>query len=318
MSDKNSSSVNFSKPINYVKTNFAKLGTTMFYFPLLVSYSNFSEKIEEASSLAEKEGNDSEIVISKFAEAIELFNYKEVKTFINDSVLEISSLLNATDEDTDFFKQNYPNLHPITKKYELSESATQQLRNQLFSFFRILNNELAEMERAYRKMESIFEKSNDNSSNLRNGWTGGLIGAGIGSVLLPGIGTAIGAAAGGYLMNRDKNKKTVENFYHELTIYSEHADRIVNALGNNAKELYKILEKFVDKYYKNNARGIYLELQKENHNADKIFTEFFNHEIQEVNNLLTAKLDDEDPESGTYNDIIIEVQEFLNEYKSVE
>ena len=316
MSEENNKSVSFAKPVNYLKINFAKAGTTILFYPILVSYSNYTEKLEEANKLAEMEGENSEKVVSKFTEAIELFNYKEVKTYINDSVLELSSSPFNIEEE-DFFKENYPELSSLVAKYEISENATQHLRNQLFSFFRIINNELSEMERSYRKMEAIFDKSNDNSTNLRNGWTGGLIGAGIGSVLFPGVGTAIGAAAGGYLMNKDKNKKAVENFYHELHSYCEHSDRIINALGNNAKELYKILEKFADTYYKNNVRGLYLELKKKNQDADVIMTEYFNHEIQLINTTLTENLDDEEPDAGSLKDVINEVQEFLNEYKSV-
>jgi hypothetical protein len=313
MSDSKNKPVNFSQPINYLKVNFTKIGVSMLYYPIIVSYVAYSEALEEANQLVELNGGDSEEAINKYCEAIDLFNYKEIKTFINDSIIELSSLLLKDDED-DFFNKNYLDLKYITKKFDINESQVQKLRSQLYNFFRIVNNELGEMERSYKRIENIFEKAGDTATGLRNGITGGAVGATVGSFLLPGIGTVLGGLAGGYFLNKNSENKSTEKFYEELTNYATHCDRVINHLGSNGRELYKTLESFINGHYRNNIRQMYFELKEAGHSADQIMTEFFKHDMNLVNETLNSNIDEDDNSSMKTNEIIEEVHGFLKEY----
>ena len=209
--------VNFTKPIKIKKNNFAKICISMCYYPIFTKYRGFVGAVTETTQEVESKGKLTTKTFNDYIESIDIFNYKEIKDHIDNFSVSIANSL--LDEKKDFFANNYREISVITDKYKISVKDTQDLRNRLISYFRVVNSELIEMEKSYKTLENLIAVTHDQTSNARSGLTGGAVGGGLGSILLPGVGTIVGGLAGSWFMNKNREKNIIQKGKNHILSY---------------------------------------------------------------------------------------------------
>ena len=144
------------------------------------------------------------------------------------------------------------------------------------------------MEKAWRYIESVVSQSQDTASNIRGGMAGGSIGGVVGSFVLPGVGTLVGAALGGYLMQKSRHSGYYEKITQHLILYCEHVRHLIGVLHANARELYQIFGKMMTE----RLRNTYKAIKVQNGDADRFMIDYLNMEELSVENNYAQRFDE--------------------------
>jgi len=294
--------VNFSVPIKYLRENSSKLMVSMLYYPIFIQYFYFQEEINEAHKIFERDGKLSDEAFTKYSKGLEIFHYMEIKKFVDEMPVEIAKEL--LDDADNFFKKNYLDIQHITYKYALTDAHAQQFRNKLMNCLRIVYSNLTEMEKAWRYINNTLGQRGDNVSNIRTGMTGGTMGAVIGSFIMPGVGTFLGGAIGGYLMSKGRDNQLIDKCGEYVDIYINESSALMNKLIGNAKELYMIFSGLFDYIYLKAGKKLYNDLEENGCDANKIFTDYLKYDINTLDNILKSNVYEEQPDSCTWDEAI--------------
>lgn len=299
--------VNFSGAIRVIRDDFSKMMLTLFYSQILPLYYNMEEKLEVAfNATPNRELNEDTLHL--FIEALAEFDCDIVKEMFNSFPVSVSNEYLKMEDS--FFLQNYPALKPILLRYHPSEVQVQNARNSLYSFTRMFQQDVMEIERAGRTIINYLNQINDNSSTIRSGVSGGVIGGAIGSLLLPGLGTIAGGFLGGMFMGKDRMDNIINQIVDPVNLYIQHARKIIHLLGINSKELYMIFGRIYDEFFVKRMRNVYMDAQKSFPNVNAMFVEYYHNESAELKAFFSQKVD-EDPESLTWGQISAHVYEFI-------
>ncbi len=302
------SSVSFASPIRVIKDNYSKFVLTTFLGPIFFRYSNFEEKLEEAFNNFNSDEGLNEESLPLFLEAISFFDIYQIKEIVNQFPILLSKSFFETD---DYLFNDHPNILAALEKYSLNEIQIQGFRNSLMSYTRIFFNDLAELEKSYKVMESLLNQANDATANTRSGLTGGAIGATIGSFLFPGLGTIAGGFLGGYFMGKTRTDGIIDQVANAIDTYIEHTRSLIQLMVENSKELYLLSGRMYEEIQVKRMRNVYFETKKANKEIDFIFTEYYKQQLKESEDLFLQKCDDEDNDSPTWGDLSNFVYNFI-------
>jgi hypothetical protein len=267
------SNTSFAEPIRIVRDNTQKLLLTSFYFPLFVPYCNLEEKIGPAfQSLGEKR-IDGETLPS-FIDALSEFDFEMIKEIFNKYPLLISQALLQTDEDDKFFSEMHGSVKPIFAKHSPTEQKLQSARNSLQNFSRIFYSDVSELEKAWRYIDSSLKQTQDTTANVRQGMTGGAIGAALGTMLFPGLGTVAGGALGGYVMSKMRNNSIVDQIHEHVIKYYQSSRNIIGLLHNHARECYLINGRIFDEFVLARVKATYSEIKSTYPAADTFVIDY--------------------------------------------
>jgi hypothetical protein len=292
------------------KKQVSLLSISMFYTPILLGYDSFVESTRQAEEMRKNDEYSSDDYSNALIETMDVFNADSIKNLINNTIIEYTNGWNSNAID-DFIKNNYISASFNCDEYAISEVEIQQLRDKLFSFFKIFENQLNGMSNCLQKVENIVKESDDLANNLRGGLTGGAIGGIIGSFLLPGIGTVAGAAAGGYFLNKNKSDKTQSTLINIYNDYIQYSNEFIELLRKNASNFLVISEHFTTYIYESRLNKLYYQANATNLSGEEIVINFLKSEINEGNLLLQEKIDVEDENSDTFQDWASYTHQFI-------
>jgi hypothetical protein len=278
--------------IKNLKASYSKVAVSLLYAPLVQWYYDYIGVLERAQA---------EDGVVPLLEAMDEFPHEGVKDLVHENITTLSS--NLIVENTDFYNSYYPELVPIARRYQPGSKHVHKLRNKLFSFFRLINNDLSGMRNEWVQIERRLERINDSGSSLRNGLSGGAIGATLGSIV-PGVGTVVGSFLGGYLMNKHKENSEIEKILESTSKYAHRVDSLMGNLADNSEELYGIFESVAEYIYKTVPKQIYNSIDGNKYNKDKIIKEFYMYEQEAIIDIYNSNIDPEDPDSLTYREMV--------------
>lgn len=289
---------------------------SIFYTPILLMYDAFAEASNNVEEIGNNDDYNSVDYSNVMIETIDLFNADSIRKYINDTIIEYTSGWNSNAID-EFIKNKYDSItfksdeHFNCEDYAITEVEIQQLRDKLFSFFRIFESELNGMSNCLQKVEKLIKESDDLTNTLRGGLTGGAIGGIIGSILLPGIGTVAGAAAGGYFLNKNKTNKSQSALINIYNDYINHSNQLVELMKKNASNFLVIIEHFTAYIYESRLNKLYYQAEALNLSGEEVVINFLKSEINGINLLLEDKFEEEE-DSETLNDWVLYTQTFID------
>lgn len=245
----------------------------------------------------------------------------------NDTVDSVASAnpmlgfrLRSKDELTRYLKslrqlasQHYTELKPVFLKYSADERTVQAARNGLLSFTRIFHNDLVELEKSWRYIDSSLNQANDSTANTRTGLTGGSIGAIIGSIVFPGLGTIAGGALGGYLMTKNRTDNLLSQATTHIDNYANHTRHLIKLLHDNAKELYLLAGRMYDQFQVRKLRSSYFELKKSRADVEQVFNEYLDYHLKDVQSFYSTQISDND--TATWGQAAEYVFNFVKNYQ---
>ena len=309
-----STQLTFAQPVKVLRDHFSKIILTSFYTPVLVRYAEFEEKYQNGISQLDREKGLDDNTLPIFMDAIDTFSFEELKNHSNNFPINIGQMLFNWEDD--FFKSRYVDINPIFNKYTPSEIQIQSLRNSLISFTRIFYSDMAEMEKSWRFIQSAITQANDTSANTRSGLTGGSIGALLGSLVLPGIGTVIGGAAGGWWMGKNRTENIISQISTHIDNYTNHTRNLIKLFHSSARELYLLSGKIYEEVQLNKIRKTYYEIKKSRKDADIIAEEYFKFHLTDIESFYKTQMYENSDYS--WGEAIDYVENFLKNFQPIE
>jgi hypothetical protein len=284
---------------------------TAFYTPILMRYSNFEDEFQAAIERIKPEQGLDDETLPLFLNAVSQFNFEEVKTLIGEFPVNIGQMLYNWQDD--FFEQHYAELKPVFQKYAADERTVQNARNGLVSFTRIFHNDLIELEKSWRYIDSALNQANDSTANTRTGLTGGSIGAIIGSIVFPGLGTIAGGALGGYLMTKNRTDNLLSQATNHIDNYANHTRHLIRLLHDNAKELYLLAGRIYDHFQVKKLRSAYFELKNTRTDVEQVFNAYLDYHLKDVQSFYSTQIAEGD--TSTWGQAAEYVSNFIKNYQ---
>ena len=307
-----SKEISFAQPIRVLRDNFAKMILTAFYMPILIRYSNFEDKFQEAIGKINPEEGLTDETLPLFTEAVSLFNFEEIKSIIGEFPVNIGQMIYNWQDD--FFESQYKELKPVFQRHAPDERCVQGARNSLLSFTRIFHNDLIELEKSWRYIDSALNQANDSTANTRSGLTGGSIGAIIGSIVFPGLGTIAGGALGGYLMTKNRTDNLLSQVASHIDNYANHTRNLIKVLHNNARELYLVAGRLYDDSQVKKLRSSYFELKKTRKDVELVFNSYLDYHLKDVQSFYSTRISEDN--TATWGEASEYVHNFLKNYQA--
>ncbi len=275
---------NHIEQINYIKNNFTKYTLANYYYPLIISYLEF---LDEWDYYEELENED---IINFYFNNINSFNYRNIKSYINNTL--VFDIVGSLEEglESGYFDEYYEHLKGGIENYLVDDDRIAHLGKKLFDIHQDISINIKDMGQTYRSIIDVIDGM-DNELFL---------------ILHYNFNNS----------NEDNNEEQFDSLGEKLNkkfgLNFQQSENLIRLLCVKAKEIHEVIESYVDEYYTENVKSIYNELKNSAHSADDIITELFKSRINKISNILYSKYNEDDEDSPLVHEVIEYVYDFVD------